>query len=462
MSRTPDVVPHGEAPRIVYIAAWIASLGGLIFGYDFAVISGSILFIRKQFSLSPTSEEIVVTAAVLGALVGAAATGPLADRFGRRTVLILTALVSALGALASALAPTATSLIIGRLIAGVSVGATTVATPLYISEVSPQNIRGRLVSFYSLVTSIGILFAYLVDYAFSTFHAWRWMFSAGVIPAALLGIGMMCLPETPHWLASHGLVARARTALQRMRQTHDVEDEIHNIELSLRQHGADWRELLSPGVKTALIVGIGLAICRSATGFSILLFYGPTILELAGFESASIDMLATVGVGVIFVLMNYVVVVLVDRVGRRPLLLTGLAGMAGSFIVLGLAFVVPNQSEFLGWIAAGSLMLMGAFYRLGPAGIIWLLLSEIYPLKIRGRAMSIATATLWSAYILVSLTFLTLIQILGRAGTFWLYGLLGIAACLFVYFLVPETKGRSLEEIQAHWRAGKGPRAIGT
>ncbi len=297
----PTTRPHVDSPRFVYIAVGIASLGGLVFGYDFAVISGAILFIKKQFSLSPTVEEIVVTAVVLGALVGAAAGGPLTDRFGRRTVLILSAVIFALGALATALAPTVTWLILGRLIVGVAVGTVTIATPLYISEVSPQNARGRLVSFYGLVITIGILLAYLVDYAFSAFHAWRWMFGLGAIPAALLGIGMVYLPETPRWLASHGLVDRARNALRRIRGTATVEDELQGIQSGLGQQKGGWAELLSPGIRPALIVGIGLAICRSATGFSILLFYGPTVLELAGFDPASVAMLATVGVGVIFV-----------------------------------------------------------------------------------------------------------------------------------------------------------------
>ncbi len=456
----PMTNPHADSARFVYLAAAIAALGGLLSGLDTSVIAGAILFIKQQFALSPDVEEVVVSAVLLGAMLGAAVGGPLADRYGRRTVLILTAVIFALGALGTALAPTIAWLVGGRVVVGLGVGMVSVTGPLYIAEVSPANIRGRMVFVFALAITCGTLFAYLVDYAFSGIHGWRWMFGVGVIPAVMLGIGMLFLPETPRWLASHGLVDRARTALRRMRGTLDVEDEVHSIETGLGQHGGDWRELLSPGVRPALIVGIGLAICRSATGFYVIILYSPTILGLAGFESASVEILATVGVGVVNVLMTVVAMRLVDHVGRRPLVLIGLAGMALSLGILGLAFLVPHRLSILGWVAVASLMLFIASYSFGGR-VFYVLVSEIYPLKIRGLAMSVATVFTWGAALIVTLTFLTLVQTVGRPGTFWLYGLLGIGAWLFVYFLVPETKGKSLEEIEAYWRAGKHAEATG-
>jgi sugar porter (SP) family MFS transporter len=442
--------PHPEIPRFVYVAAGIAAIGGLIFGYDLVVISGAILFIKQQFALSPTVEEVVVSAVVFGALAGAAAGGPLADRFGRRVVLILIAVIFTVGALSTALASTVTWIIVGRIIVGAAVGMVSMAAPLYISEISPDNARGRLVSFFMLGSSGGALIAFLVNYAFSATHAWRWMFGLGVIPAVMLGMGMTFLPETPRWLASHGLVDRARTVLQRIRGTATVEDEIRGIQASLAQHKGGWAELMSPVVRPALIVGVGLGICQRVTGINLGFFYAPTIFELAGFESAAVDTMASVGVGVTMVLMTIVAMQSLDRVGRRPLLLIGFAGMVLSLGVLGLAFQAPHKG-LLGGVAVGSLMLLVGSWMIGPGTATFLLISEIYPLRIRGAAMSIATVALWAGYLLSTLTFLTLIQTLGRAGTFWLYGLLGIGAGLFAYFFVPETKGKSLEEIQATW-----------
>jgi sugar porter (SP) family MFS transporter len=428
-------------PRFVYVAAGIAALGGFLFGYDLVVISGAILFIKQQFALSPTTEEVVVSAVVFGAMIGAAMGGTLADRFGRRVVLILTAATFAVGALGTALATTVTWLIVGRVVVGLGVGMVSIATPLYISEISPDNARGRLVSLFMLVGGSGSLIAFLVDYAFSTFHEWRWMFGLGAIPAVMLGIGMMFLPESPRWLASHGLVDKARSVLRRLRGTANVEDELQGIQTGLGHQRGGWAELVSPTVRPALIVGIGLGICQRVTGVNLAFFYAPTIFEFAGFESTSVDILASVGLGVIMVLMTMVAMQLLDRVGRRPLLLIGFTGMVLSLSVLGLA----------------SLMLLVGSWMVGPGTVVFVLLSEIYPLKIRGLAMSVATMVLWGSYLVVTLTFLTLTQLLGNSGTFLFYALLGIGAWLFVYFRVPETKGKSLEEIQAQWRAGKHP-----
>ncbi len=441
-------------PRFVYVAAGIAALGGFLFGYDLVVISGAILFIKQQFALSPTTEEVVVSAVVFGAMIGAAMGGTLADRFGRRVVLILTAATFAVGALGTALATTVTWLIVGRVVVGLGVGMVSIATPLYISEISPDNARGRLVSLFMLVGGSGSLIAFLVDYAFSTFHEWRWMFGLGAIPAVMLGIGMMFLPESPRWLASHGLVDKARSVLRRLRGTANVEDELQGIQTGLGHQRGGWAELVSPTVRPALIVGIGLGICQRVTGVNLAFFYAPTIFEFAGFESTSVDILASVGLGVIMVLMTMVAMQLLDRVGRRPLLLIGFTGMVLSLSVLGLAFAVPRGS-LLGWIVVGSLMLLVGSWMVGPGTVVFVLLSEIYPLKIRGLAMSVATMVLWGSYLVVTLTFLTLTQLLGNSGTFLFYALLGIGAWLFVYFRVPETKGKSLEEIQAHWRAGQ-------
>ena len=447
--------PHADSARFVYIAAGIVAIGGLLFAYDQVVIAGAILFIKQQFALSPTMQEVVVSAVLLGAMLGAALGGPLADRYGRRTVLMLIAVIFAVGAIGTALAPTIAWLVGGRVGVGIGVGMVSVTAPLYIAELSPDKARGRLVTLYVLATAVGVFLAYLVDYALASFHGWRWMFGLGAIPAVMLGIGMWLLPESPRWLASHALGDKARIVLMRIRGTPNVDGELQRIQSSLGQQKGGWAELMSPVVRPALIVGIGLGICQRATGINIAFFYAPTIFEFAGFESASVDILASAGLGIIYALMTIVAMQLVDRVGRRPLLLIGLAGMVLSLGILGLAFLVPDRLGVRGGLVVGSVMLLMGSWSIGPGAVVWLLISEIYPLKIRGLAMSVATVVLWGSYLLVTLTFLTLIQILGRPGTFLFYSVAGMGAWLFVYYFAPETKGRSLEEIEAYWRAGR-------
>ncbi|MCL5236718.1 MAG: sugar porter family MFS transporter [Nitrospirae bacterium] len=449
-----------NSPRFVYIAAAISALGGMLFGYDTGVISGAILFIQQDFALSPTLEEVVVSSVVFGAMLGAVAGGTLTDRFGRRIILVLTAALFALGAVGTALAPTITWLIIGRVIVGIAIGVASFTAPLYISEISPVTMRGRFVSFNQIALTSGIVIAYLVDYALSGMRGWRWMFGLAAVPSALLGIGMVFMPESPRWLVSRGMVDKGRSVLQRIRGTAAVDDEVQDIRRSSAQQSGNWVELSSPLLRPAMIVGIGLALFQQVTGINTVIYYAPTIFQSAGIESASVAILATTGVGVINVLMTVVALLLLDRVGRRPLLLTGLAGMVISLAVLGTAFLFPHL-RVLKWFAAGSLMLYVGSFAVGLGPVFWLLISEIYPVKIRGLAMSIATVANWGANLLVALTFLTLVQVLGRPGTFWLYGLLSIGAWIFAYVLAPETKGRSLEDIEAHWRAAKHPREMG-
>jgi MFS transporter, SP family, galactose:H+ symporter len=459
-SRAIDSGQPSKSNSFVYIAAAISALGGMLFGYDTGVISGAILFIQQDFELSPTLIEIVVSSVVLGAMIGAFAGGALTDRFGRRIVLIVTAALFALGAVGTAFAPTVFWLVIGRVIVGMAIGVASFTTPLYISEISPVTMRGRFVSFNQIALTSGIVIAYLADYALADMRGWRWMFGLAAIPSALLGIGMVFMPESPRWLVSHGHEDRGRSVLRHIRGTNAVDDEVQDIRESSAEQGSSRSELLSHSLRPAMTVGIGLALFQQVTGINTVIYYAPTIFQAAGFKSASVAIMATTGVGIVNVLMTVVALLLLDRVGRRPLLLIGMAGMVVSLAILGTAFVFPLLPA-LRWVAAGSLMLYVGSFAVGLGPVFWLLISEIYPVKIRGLAMSIATVANWGANLLVALTFLTLIQFMGRPETFWLYGLVGIGAWIFAYVLVPETKGRSLEDIEAHWRAGKHPREMG-
>jgi MFS transporter, SP family, galactose:H+ symporter len=451
---------RAEGKRFVYLATAISALGGMLFGYDIGVISGAILFIKEDFSLSPGMEEIVVSSVLLGSLLGALVGGFLADRLGRRRLLIATAAVFGLGAIGAALAPCTAWLIAARIVAGTAIGVASFVAPLYISEIAPVAIRGKLVSINQVALTSGIVISYFIDYAFAGSQAWRWMFALAVVPAAAFGIGLMFIPNSPRWLAARGHADQARAALKRIRGPEQVEGELIEIQQSVAQQKGHWSELLSPLLRPAMIVGVGLAIAQQITGINTVIYYAPTIFKFAGLPSASVAILASVGVGIVNVVLTVVAMQLIDRVGRRPLLLASLVGMAASLFVLGLAFSLPQLSGSLGWITVASLMVYVGSFAVGLGPVFWLLLSEIYPVRIRGRAMSVGTVANWSANLIVALSFLTLTQILGKPATFWLYGGVSIGAWLFAFFLVPETKGKSLEEIEAHWRSGKHPRAL--
>ncbi|MBE9009936.1 sugar porter family MFS transporter [Pseudanabaenaceae cyanobacterium LEGE 13415] len=450
---SPNPVSHQKTSGFIYIVTTIAALGGLLFGYDTGVISGAILYIKQQFSLSSAGQEVVVSAVLVGAILGAAAGGLLSDRIGRRSSIILAAILFTIGGLGSAWASDSTWLIASRVIVGLGVGLASFISPLYNSEVAPKKIRGALVMLNQLAVTSGIVLAYLVDYGFSgVADGWRWMLGLSIVPAIALGVGMWFMPRSPRWLVSKNQGREAFNVLSRIRPSQaNVEAEIEEIHQGIQQEQGDWRELGSPRIRKALIVGVGLAILQQVTGVNTVIYYAPTILQSAGFESAATSILGTTGIGVINVVFTIVAIVLIDRLGRRPLLLTGLVGMIVGLGALGLAFQLSNLGQALGWVAIVSLMVYIAGFAIGMGPVFWLLIAEIYPLNVRSQAMSIATVANWGANFVVALTFLSLTEWIGRSWTFWLYGIISVGAWLFVYYLVPETKGRSLEEIQQHW-----------
>ena len=369
---------------------------------------------------------------------------------------IAAAIVLGIGAIFTSLTPEVYTLILGRIVVGIAIGIASFIAPLYIAEVAPVSIRGALVSLNQLAITVGIVISYLVDFALASSGGWRWMLGLAVVPSLVLGIGMYFMPPSPRWLYSKGRIDKARSVLERIRMTKNVTEEMKEIRESLVcEQECKWSEILDPVVRPALIIGIGLAAFQQLTGINTVIYYAPTILEFAGFQSAAVSILATAGIGMINVIMTIVAILLIDRVGRKPLLLIGLIGMIISLGILGTAFVLPGLSSSLGLLAVISLMLYVGSFAIGLGPVFWLMISEIYPLRIRGRAMSTATIVNWGTNLLVAITFLSLIQLIGTPGTFWLYSIIGIAAWIFVYFLVPETKGKSLEEIEAHLRAGK-------
>jgi MFS transporter, SP family, galactose:H+ symporter len=441
-------VVQASSTGFVFLAAVFAAVGGLLFGYDTAAISGAVIFIKQQFSLSTFPEELVVGMVLVGAALAALGGGRLSDRLGRRTTLILTSIIFILGALICAFADSFQTLLVGRTIVGLGIGLASTTVPVYISEVAPAKARGWQVSLFQLAITIGILGAYIVDYAFAGSGGWRWMLGLAAVPGAMLGLGMLFLPESPRWLAKHGQTDNALAILKRIRGSSDVAAEFQEIRNTLSQASerGRWTDLFSPAVRPALIVGVGLAVFQQITGINTVIYYAPTILQSAGISSASGAILATAGIGVVNVIMTLVSMWLIDRMGRRPLLLIGTAGIIITLGVLGFAFLTPGGG--LARVAVVTLMAYVASFAISLGPIFWLLISEIYPLKIRGLAEGTAAASNWAANLLVSLTFLTLVQALGPTRTFWLYALFGVAAWIFCYYLVPETKGRTLEEIE--------------
>ena len=449
-----DAFPKKSANQfLVYLAAISAALGGLLFGYDTGVISGAELFFSKEFGLSTFALEIIVSGVLAGAAIGALVGGRLADLFGRRKLLIATAIIFALGAILCALATTAAILTIGRIIVGFGIGLSSSGVPVYISEVAPANARGWQVSLFQLAITVGILLAYVVDYAFARIQGWRWMFGISVVPAAVFGISMVFLPESPRWLLRRGERDQALAMLARVRGTSEIHSELQEIEESLTKAPESGRfsDLFAPSIRPALIVGIGLAIFQQITGINTVIYYAPIIIQSAGISSASGAILATAGIGVVNVLVTILSMWLIDRKGRRPLLLVGIAGMAITLGVLGFVFRMSNQSPWMAWLAVISLMAYVGSFAISLGPIFWLLISEIYPLKIRNSAEGLAATFNWGANLLITSTFLTLVEKLGPSGTFWIYGISAIAAGVFSYFYVPETKGRSLEEIEEFW-----------
>jgi MFS transporter, SP family, galactose:H+ symporter len=444
---------HAEQTRFVFAAAAFAALGGLLFGYDTGVISGALIFIRTQFGLSTFQQELLVSIVLVGAAVGALTGGRLADVFGRRFMLVVTAVIFVTGALVCAAAPSLNILVIGRLIVGLGIGFATSTVPIYISEVSPPQTRGWQVSLFQLAITIGILAAYVVDYTFSGSGSWRWMLGLAFVPGAILGLGMIRMPESPRWLAEHGHSNLARQILARIRGTEDIEAEWLEIQKTLTETEERGRfsDLLSPSLRTALLIGIGLAIFQQVTGINTVIYYAPLIVQSAGISTASGAILATAGIGLVNVIMTIVAMWLIDRVGRRPLLLIGIGGMILSLGVLGFVFRMPTGGA-LAWLAVVTLMVYVASFAISLGPIFWLIIAEIYPLRVRGIAEGTAAGVNWASNFVVSFTFLTLIEVLGPSMTFWAYALLAVASWLFAYYLVPETKGRTLEEIEHSFR----------
>ncbi|HVF02273.1 MAG TPA: sugar porter family MFS transporter [Rubrobacteraceae bacterium] len=454
MAQTGSSEDVRSGKRFVYMVACVAALGGLLFGYDIGIISGALLFIENDFPLTPFLTGVVVSSILLGAVIGAGVSGALGDRLGRRKMILIAAVIFAAGAVGMAFSPTVGILIFFRIVTGLAVGAASALVPTYISEISPTDLRGSLSSVFQLAITLGIMLAYIVNFALSSAEAWRWMLGLAAIPAVILFVGMYLVPETPRWLIKNEFMDDARAVLRRSRGRQDVDDEIEEIQKVERAEGeTGLRELISPWVRPMLIVGLGLAMLQQFSGINTIIYYAPTIINNTGF-GASASILATVGIGVVNVLFTLVAIWLIDKVGRKKLLLGGLTGMTLGTFLLGLGFLLPSLSGAVSWITLGAMLLFIASFAASFGPIVWVMLPEIFPLHVRGSGVGVSSLSNWVANFIVALSFPILIAAIGQTPVFWGLGVICILSMVFVYFVVPETMGRSLEEIEEDLHQG--------
>ncbi len=452
----PEAVTSGGSLGYVYLLTSVAALGGLLFGYDTAVIAGAIKYIKIQFQLNEVQEGWAVACVIVGCIVGAALAGPLSDRLGRKRVLVLSAVFFAVSAVTSAIARDLTQFAAARILGGLAVGAASMLSPLYIAEASPPRVRGRLVSLNQIaiisgmlvVSIVNWLIASPVDESWNVGAGWRWMLASETLPAALFLGCLFLVPESPRWLTKQGREPEALAVLARVSGPRRAAVEMTDIKETIAQESGSIRDLFQPGIRVALVVALGLAVLQQVTGINAVLYYAPKIFE-ASKVTPTQALLQTVALQAVNLLFTLVAIQIVDRGGRKPLLLITSAAMGASLVLLGGAFHLDLAPA---WIFAFTLCYVASFgVAMGP--VVWVVLSEIFPTRTRGRAMAIATVALWAANFVITQTVPWMFEPehLGPPGTFWTYGVMCLAAFLFVLNFVPETKGKTLEEIERSW-----------
>ncbi|MFC7395455.1 sugar porter family MFS transporter [Scopulibacillus cellulosilyticus] len=430
---------------------FFGALGGMLYGYDTGVISGALLFIQKDIPLNSFMQGFVVSALLIGAIVGAGLSGPLSDQWGRRRVVLLISIVYIIGALGASFSPNATMLVISRIVIGLAVGGSTALVPVYLAEMAPTNIRGSLGSLNQLMITIGILVAYIINYAFTPIDGWRWMLGLAVVPAVGLLIGVAFMPESPRWLLKKNRENEAREVMKLTREDNEIESEILEIKEAEKDQESAWSLLKSRWVRPMLIVGIVLAIFQQIIGINAIIYYAPTIFNHAGLGSSA-SILGTVGIGVVNVLLTLVAIAVIDKLGRKKLMLWGNVGMVISLVVIACILASAGLSASTAWVTVIFLGLFIVFFAAtwGPA--VWVILPELFPLKARGAGTGITTLFLSLGNLVVSFLFPILLDAIGIVPLFFIFAVIGVLAFIFVAIFVPETKGRSLEEIEQDLR----------
>jgi len=455
--------PSGARLSYVWFISLIAALGGLLFGYDWVVIGGAKPFYEKFFALAdPAKQGWAMSCALVGCLIGALASGALSDKFGRKRLLLASALVFIVSSIGTALAGGLSAFVAWRIAGGTAIGMASNLSPMYIAEVAPAGARGKLVSINQLTIVIGILLAQLDNWliadkvppdaapsqilaSWNGQTGWRWMFGVTAIPAALFFIGMLAVPESPRWLVKKGRRERARSVLIRLGGEAYADGALVEIEATLGEEvrAAGWSELLKPSLKKVLLLGIGLAVFQQWCGINVIFNYAEEVFAAAGYKVSAI-LFNIVLTGIVNLIFTFVAIGTVDRAGRRKLMLIGAAGLAVIYAILGAGYAARSHGPHMLFLVVAAI----GCYGMSLAPVTWVVISEIFPNRNRGAAMSVATASLWIACFILTYTFPLLNRGLGAAGTFWIYAAICVAGFIFIKARLPETKGKTLEEIE--------------
>ncbi len=464
--------PNKKVSFIVYFIGFTAALAGLLFGLDVGVISGAQGFIEKEFKIGDQQIELIVSALLWGAVFGTLISGMISSRFGRRRTILVSAVIFVVGSICCALSPDENVLIAARFLLGIAVGVASFTAPLYLSEISPQAVRGSMISMYQLMITIGILMAFLSNTwlaSYATFGGvtgghWRLMLGIIAIPAAIMFIGVLFLPESPRWLFLKGFKEHAVNVFKRMHlDDAEIAAEVQEIEDSLKVKQNGFQLLLqNANFRRAIFLGVGLQIVQQLTGINVIMYYAPKIFALAGFEDVVEQMWGTVAVGITNVLATFIAIAFVDRLGRKPIMYAGFLVMGFSLLTVGLLFNADiAKNPQLGYPAIGALLVFIIGFAMSAGPIIWVICSEIYPLAGRDLGVTFSTGTNWIANAIVGMTFLTMLGSIGGGNTFLLYGGMNVLFIIFFLLFVPETKGVSLEKIEKNLMSGLRLRKIG-
>jgi len=430
------------------------ALADLLFGYDSGVMGVALLFIKKQMSLTPLMQGWVVSLLLVGAMFGVAFAGMLADKFGRRRIILVTAITFAIGAVGAALAPDVYTILAFRFIMGLGVGAASVVVTIYLSEMAPTDKRGILTSLNQLMVTLGILISYIIDYSLAPFEAWRWMLGFALIPSIIVFIGIFFQPETPRWLVKNGFEDRAHEVLNRLVGKQAAKQELSNIKHFIESEKINKQtKVFTPKIRLMIVVAAFIAMFPQIMGTNSIIYYAPTILTKIGFGGSAAT-LANVAIGTINFIMTLVAMRLIDKVGRKPMLLVGSIGMGLGMLVLGIVFHLSdaNPSAISGIIALIAMLVFIGSFATTWGTIARILISELLPLKFRGSLMGYVLVLNWGFNFLISLIFPIVLSGFGASVMFFIFMIITVIAFFFVLFLVPETKQRSLEEIEQSMR----------
>lgn len=434
--------------RYLLTISLVTALGGLLFGFDISVISGTIPFIQDYFELSEALKGWMVSSALLGCILGASFAGRLGDIFGRKKVLLTTSVLFAASAIGTGLADSIPSFIFYRILGGIAVGGASVLSPMYIAEVSPPRLRGRMVSINQLTIVIGISLAYYSNYFLLATgeNAWRWMFAAEAVPALIFLFSLFMIPESPRWLVARKRESEALEVLRRIDDSPTASAELGEIRQSLEgaQVRAVLKDVLPKKYRFVMLIGIFLAIFQQWSGINVIFFYAPDIFAQAnlGLDDA---LFQTTLIGVINILFTLVAMRVIDRIGRKVMMLIGSAGMAVCYVVIAILFATGKSD---GMLMISALLITPAFFAFGLGPTVWVVISEIFPNRIRGVAMSVSTFALWSACYLLTLTFPVFVELFSAANTFIIYAVICAVGVFVISRYVPETRGISLEELE--------------